>query len=274
MRNRAHINVLEYLTQIVSIWIDILEGKTKPEDCILSIGDNTSSLGWMRRSNFRQRNESDKSWEVKQALGRHLANLTLKSDTVLYKQWLRGHDNMVADSLSRDNYYLNTNTHCKFLHKTVPQQLPPNFRIKPLPKEICSFITSILQQLPEDQPQSSQPKPSELARGNIGILTSIVSEWETFTLMDSHKNRKTLYCQDLPRQSGSVPSLKDIVSTWWKEQSQPPSHMWHRPSGQTTGRIPDWTQMERLVLYSRSNTEDIETQMDPRRSKNPSLSQQ
>jgi len=65
LRNKAHIDILEYLAQIISIWIDIIERRTKPEDCILSIGDNTSSLGWMRRSNFRQKGESDKSWEIK-----------------------------------------------------------------------------------------------------------------------------------------------------------------------------------------------------------------
>ena len=59
LRNRAHINVLEYLAQIIAIWIDILEGKTKQEDCVLALGDNTSAMGWLRRSNFRQKDESD-----------------------------------------------------------------------------------------------------------------------------------------------------------------------------------------------------------------------
>ena len=51
LRNRAHINILEYLAQIISIWTDAIEGKTQQDDCLLSIGDNTSALGWMRRSN-------------------------------------------------------------------------------------------------------------------------------------------------------------------------------------------------------------------------------
>jgi len=143
--------------------------------------------------------------------------LTLNSDTFLYKQWLKGHDNQVADSISRDNYYLNANTHCKFLYKTVPQQLPANFKIKPLPKDVFSFIISTLQQLPEDQPQSSQPKPSELARGNIGILSSIASDWETSTSMGFHRTRGTQYCHDFPKQSGLAPSLREIVNTWRKE---------------------------------------------------------
>ena len=71
----------------------------KSEDCLQSIGDNTSALGWMRRSNFRQKDESDISWIVKQQLERKVANLILDSNTVLYKQWLKGQDNVIAGSL-------------------------------------------------------------------------------------------------------------------------------------------------------------------------------
>ena len=273
LRNRAHINILEYLAQIVSIWIDIIEHRLQSEDCVLSIGDNTSSLGWMRRSNFRQKEESDESWEVKQHLGRHLAQLTLDSDIVLYKQWLKGHDNVVADSLSRDHYYLNTNTHKQFLLETVPQQLPRNFSISPIPREISSFITSTLQKLPDGQLQSSRPKPSELARGNIGTLTSIASEWGTCSLIDSMNNSKTQSSQDLPKQSEAVPSLADILHSWWKEQSQPPLHMWHRPSGQTLGTTPDWTEMAKLASCCKNSTEDTGIQMVPKRNRKPFLCQ-
>ena len=136
LRKRAHINILEYPAQIVSIWIDMIEGVTKQRDCLLSIGDNTSVLGWMRRSNFKQIDDLDTSWRVKQQMGGRLANLILDSQRVLYKQWLKGQDNVVADSLSRDNYFMNANTHTLFLKLTVPQQLLVNFKIKPLPREI------------------------------------------------------------------------------------------------------------------------------------------
>ena len=195
-------------------------------------------------------------------MGRKLANLVLDSNTVLYKQWLKGQDNVVADSLSRDNYYMNANTHTLFLQLTVPQQLPANFRIKPLPREICSYITSLLQQLPDTQQQSSQPKPSELARGRIGTLTSLASELKAGSLNNIQAINKTSSCQGLQKQSDQVPSLKDITLNWWKEQSQPPSHMWHRPSGQTIGMIPDWTKMARQALYYRNSSEDTRTLME------------
>ena len=267
LRNRAHINILEYLAQIIAIWIDVIEGVTKKEDCILAMGDNTSAMGWLRRSNFRQKDESDTSWLVKQQLGRHLATITLNADITLYKQWLKGSDNQVADSLSRDAYYLNAHTHKDFLQHVIPQQLPPNFGIKPIPREISCFITSILQQLPETQQQSSIPKPSELALGNVGTLSYLASELQTSSLMDSQGTTKISSCPVLLKHLEKAPSLNEIMDTWWKEQSQPPSHMWHRPSGQTTGVTPDWTMMAKLALSCKNNTEDTATRTSQRTNK-------
>ena len=34
--NRAHINILKYLAQIISVWIDIIEGKLQSEDCVIT----------------------------------------------------------------------------------------------------------------------------------------------------------------------------------------------------------------------------------------------
>ena len=58
---RAHINILEYLAQLVCIWIDVLEHKVKEQNCLLAMGDNKCALGWMRRSNFRQTEDDDVS---------------------------------------------------------------------------------------------------------------------------------------------------------------------------------------------------------------------
>ena len=114
LRNRAHINILEYIAQIVALWTDIIENRIQKEDCILAIGDNTSAMGWLRRSNFRQKNDTDKTWDFKQKLSRHLATLTLQADITLYKQWLKGGQNQVADSLSRDAYFYHITLTKKF----------------------------------------------------------------------------------------------------------------------------------------------------------------
>ena len=51
-RNGKSINYLEFLACIAGILISLYEGNGEAGDCFLSLGDNTSSLGWLRKSNF------------------------------------------------------------------------------------------------------------------------------------------------------------------------------------------------------------------------------
>ena len=108
------------------------------------MGDSTTAMGWLKRSNFKEKDEDDNEWLVKQQVARKLANLVLESDTMLYQQWFKGEFNTVSDSLSRDCYFLSHKLHSNFLKKSVPSQLPSNFHIKPVPTEISCFITLIL----------------------------------------------------------------------------------------------------------------------------------
>ena len=220
-------------------------------------------MGWIRRIKFREENENILDCKVKQDIGRHLARLILSSDSTLYKQWFAGASNIVADSLSRDAYFLSVATHQKFLATVCPSQLPPNFQIKPLPKEICCFITSMLEQLPVKEQRLSPQKPSEIAHGNVGLLSALALELKRqSSLMDCQDLSRTLSCQHSAKQLEKQLSHQDIVNLWWKEQSTPPSHMWHRPLGQTIGKTPDWTEMVRNASSSKNNSEDIGIKMD------------
>ena len=58
LRGRAHIGLLEYLAQIVSIWLDIYDGDISAEDCVLSMGDSTNAIGWVKKSNFLEEGET------------------------------------------------------------------------------------------------------------------------------------------------------------------------------------------------------------------------
>ncbi len=51
---RASINLLEHLAAIITPWADILAGRLNQGDCALSMTDNTTSAGWMQKSNFRE----------------------------------------------------------------------------------------------------------------------------------------------------------------------------------------------------------------------------
>ena len=100
LRGRAHINLLKFITQLVGVWLAVLEGRVSQLDCILGMGDSTKALGWMRWSNFRDESENVEDWKAKQRVSRQLAKIVLNADILLYKQWFQGSDNVVVDSLS------------------------------------------------------------------------------------------------------------------------------------------------------------------------------
>ncbi len=54
LRLRTSINSLEFISSVVTIWIDILLGTIHPEDCLLSQTDSSSAAGWLRKSNFAE----------------------------------------------------------------------------------------------------------------------------------------------------------------------------------------------------------------------------
>jgi hypothetical protein len=261
LRGRAHINLLEFLAQLISIWIDVLENKIEPLDCLLGMGDNTASMGWLRRSNFRENNKNDQEWLAKQKIARKLANLILDSNTTIYRQWFPGVENVVADSLSRDAYFLDSETHQNFLYSSVKNQVPQKFKIQPVPNEICCFITSTLLLLPVQQHRLMQQKPSELALSNAGCPSLQKSASAARILKIFQNSNRTSSSLHLPKQSEKQPSLEQIKMKWWKEQSTPPSHMWHRPSGQTTGQTLDWTSTIRCASSYKNSSGRIETKM-------------
>jgi hypothetical protein len=191
----------------------------------------------------------------------------LESNTCLYRQWFPGHNNVVADSLSRDGFYLTPHSHETILKTLIPEQLPQNFKIVPLPKKICSFVTSTLRRLPVKQQRLKAQKPSDLVLSNAGAVSSLASESHQHIWSLSQDSRKTSSCLHLHKQYEKPPSLKEIKDIWWKAQSMPPCHMWLRPSGQTTGQTPDWTSTERYALSSKNSTERTETRMDQSKSK-------
>ena len=272
LRGRAHINLLEFLIQVVSIWVDIDDNNINAHDCLLAMGDNTTAAGWCRRTNFRESTEGDQDWIVKQNVARKLATLILEADCVLYTQWFKGSWNLVTDSLSRDVHLLSPNLHTQFLHKTVPKQLPSNFHIAPLPKKISSFITLTLQQLPVRQLRLKQQKVSDLARSKLGSRFSPeLASQDPFIWTDLILSKRISSFLPSLTPFEPAPSLQEITETWWKEQSSPPSHMWRRPSGQTTGQTQDWTLTARHASCSTNSREHIRIKTVPERNKKLSL---
>ena len=139
LRSRAHINLLEFFGNIVYISVKIIDKAISTELCLLSMGDSTSEMGWMQKSNFTNDDKNDTNTIEKLACARHLARIVQESFSRLYTQWFHSKDNDVSDSLLRD-HHLSTSVLANLLSSIIPHQLSPDFNIAPLPSVIDSWL--------------------------------------------------------------------------------------------------------------------------------------
>jgi hypothetical protein len=148
-------NVFEFLAMAVTLWILIRECQAKgdTEQCILLLGDSTSALGWLYRASRIP--ESSFYHEAVTFIARKVARLITATTHCLASQHLKGSLNVVADLLSycglsraaphpiaADNPDDRTLT--RRFHSLLPQLIPHNFEISPVPDEILSFVVLVL----------------------------------------------------------------------------------------------------------------------------------
>jgi len=255
LQGRAHINLLEFIAAIVGIWIDIIEGAVVPESCILSMGDNTSATGWLKKSNFKETDERQPDQTAKLKCARQLARLQMNAKSMLYSQWFPGAHNHISDSLSRD-WHLTMATLIQLLTLRFPEQMPQNFEISPIPTVIESFILETLQHLPVQKPRCKTHKTSGIEIGDDG--TSFLPQLESLIARSSKPSTSGNGQFSFPfsrKECERPPSLHELSIPWLREQSTPLSTMWHRPSGLVTGKTRDWIGMATKASSSSNNSE-------------------
>ena len=273
LRGRAHINLLEFLASIVCIWIDAAEDRISDESCLLSMGDSTTATGWMRRSNFQPVDESDTDTTAKLNAARTLAKIVQDQNSCLYSQWFPGKENVLADSLSRDHHFSPTHL-TTFLHLHIPQQLPKNFQLVPLRQEINSWLCSLLAKMPEKQERLVPPKTSELVAGLAGKNSSPTSNWATTPSSPPSTTQilETSSSVLSHKLSGKQPTLPNTSPNLPKGLFEPPSTMWHRPSGLVTGQTPDSTMKDEWLSLCHNNTKGTRMETQTQNPKKPSPS--
>jgi len=226
LRLQTLLNSLEFLACVITIWIDILNNKINPEDCILSQSDSTSATGWLRKSNFCDEENS----QVQLVTARQLATLVLNSKTCLYSQWFLGGGNLIADSLSRD-FHLSDSDLSNFLISSIPHQVPFGLEIKRLPNEISSWLTLMLRNLPEKEWWSKEPTQGSLWRGSVISHTSCPLESRgTGTWKTSQETRNIKFWAHSATQSEKADYILNKPGLINQNQLEPPWIMWHRPT--------------------------------------------
>jgi hypothetical protein len=242
------LNTLEFLGCIITLWIDIVAGVTPRESCILSQTDSTSAEGWLYKSNFPSSTHT-----IQLQAARHLATIIINADCCLYSQWIAGAANVVSDLLPR-RFDLTNDLLASLILTTTPTQVPFGIRILPLPTEIDCWLTSLLHTARNLQQSQAKQQKRASEHGAVGRPTSPM--WDSPTTLSSQSSvmpNVTAYpapsrmpcAQD---HSARLASIHSLLAS-----SKPPSRMWHRPFGLTTGRTHDSTETEKWRSFYNAN---------------------
>ena len=266
---RASNNLLEHIASIITPWIDILEKRLLFEDCALSMTDSTTSEGWARKTNFKEDGEEPIQATTRLEVARAHATRFLENGIKDYSQWFAGKYNDVSDALSRDDDREDEEL-TNILRTFVPEQVPTHFEIVPLPNEIVSWLISLLQKLPVKEQLREAHTRSKLGRGVDGQPGQNQSELLMMSsLTDSHRPSAP-DCLEVSPWLYATEDIRDqLIKPWLKAQSEIPFHMWHRPSGTTTGQIQQRTQMASLEEFYNASSGPSETKTPDRSNKRP-----
>jgi hypothetical protein len=256
LTKRAHINTLEFMASVITIWIDAFHNKIAANDCILSQTDSTTAAGWLRKSNFSDNLLLPES-SLRLVVARKLASLLIDTSSCLYSQWFKGDLNNIADTLSRAHNLSNSEL-SSFLTSSFPEQTPAGITIYDLPKEILYWTSLMLQKLPKQPPsfQAHQENINDLGQDGSSSCPQLEYHPTTPSWITSQHQRNT---------NSSVPSSQQLETTNSPilnkidlRLSNPslallPWDMWHRPSQLLIDKTQDLPVMENLPLFYAGN---------------------
>ena len=173
-------------------------------------------------------------------------------------QWFPGKDNQVADALSRDDDRSDQEL-TNVLRLFVPNQLPSHFKIVPLPNEIVSWLTSLLQKLPVKTRPREKHKRTNSGRWNDG--RSIASPLDATIPFSSlcPEGTKSNSSEPLPWLCEKDDFRDHVMGPWLKAQSEVPFQMWLRPSGTMISQTQPRTKTATLADFCQDSSEPSET---------------
>jgi hypothetical protein len=120
---------LEYIASMISPWVDRLAGRLNRGDCILSMMDSSTSVGWLRKTNFWEfvgETSDPVQSRVRIDIAHHHTTFFLEAGIKEYAQRFIGWENNVANALLHD-FDCSDNKQTKIIHKSCPSQLPQCF---------------------------------------------------------------------------------------------------------------------------------------------------
>jgi hypothetical protein len=169
-----------------------------------------------------------------------------------YSQWFPGKDNIVANSLSRDDDRTD-NKLTTFFCIHCPSQIPAHFEIQPLPNKITLWLTALLLRLPTKEQLREEHTRTKLGRGKDGPHTAAGLDSPTHSSTTSLGMQESNYLEHLPWLCGKRGFQDHLMSDWITAQSKVPSHMYVRPSGSTADPTLPWMTTASLDSFYNGN---------------------
>ena len=162
--------------------------------------------------------------------------MMLDNDSALYSQHIKGKQNFIADSLSRDHHLSNEQLTFSF-QTLLPEQTPDSFEISQLPNEVASWVISLSR-----FSTKTQESPPQRCKKQLGCFdrwrrfladNGIKDEWLAGFNPDQRTRLLSAFAGAVRR---NMFGTREKVS-YEDLRSKPPSRMYVRPSDRIFGQI-------------------------------------
>jgi len=226
-------NCLEFLASFATIWQFILDGTSEPEECFLSLGNNSSAIGGLHKASV----DPAKNLPLFMAT-RKFAEVLIGHGSCIYSQHIPGVTNTIADALSR-RFNLSDSQLTNYILSNFSNQVLPSIRIFPVHQEITCCMTSWLQKCSVMKGLQKIRKSRKAEFTNDGLLTPMLSDSaETSGFPPYLQNTQSTLLELSQQLYRGENFLGQTQSAWLHQQSKRPWQSWVRSLGQTWGAVP------------------------------------
>ena len=165
----------------------------------------------------------------------------------------------MVDVLSRDTHLMGQELTNLLIH-SIPEQVPPNFDICPLPPTVSSWLISLLRSPPLIEASKKVPTRSTTWLGRDGrdgssrSSSSTTTTWRHSSLEPGPDSSALL-----PRQSEQLDFQDQLIASLLPGQYPIPSTMWERPLWTPVSPTPVTPQPGPLLDFYSASTRITET---------------
>jgi len=205
------------------------------EECFLSLGDNSSSIGWLHKASIDPTKNSPLFLAA-----RKFAKIILTNNVCIYSQHIPGVSNKIVDALSR-RFDLNDEQLTSLINSSSYLQVHSSFRICQIHPEINSWMIYWLQKCSAMKESHRTQRIKKIGCGNDGLSMQNLSDSAMmYGCQDYNQNTELTSLELLQPLSDGENFLAQTKKAWLLQQSKRPWQNWLRCLGQTCVIFEPW----------------------------------